>query len=816
MRMTGWCLICLLGVSVCTLAGPLVVLNDNGGWCWYQDERVIVQGRKLIVGSIANGAGAGGSARHGDIEVVSYDLDSGSMVRVTLHDNLEGDDHDVPAFLELPDGRLLAVYTKHLTDQLIRYRISQNPYDATVWGAYYTLTRGASTSYSNLFRLANENEGNGRIYNFYRGENFNPNFIVSDNNGQTWSYGGWLLRKDGQRPYVKYASNNLDRVFLVCSNAHPREYYNSGFGGTSIFAGYVYQGGLYRLDGVKVRDITTTDAAAPETLTLVFAGSWTQRAWPTDIHLDADGKPVMIFSVQVASSGSFDGSDLRYFYARWDGSQMRTYPLAYAGSALYSAENDYAGLAAIHPEQPNVVYISTNAHPVTGDPLISGADGKRRYEIFRGTTADGGATWTWEYITKNSTVDNLRPIIPIGGPGTILLWMRGTYSTYTNYNTQVVAMFDPEPILPYEPEILEHPKPVSAPAGGKAVFEVKATGLEPLTFRWYKITPSGSNVLVGEGSSKLVLEGIGSTDYGRYYCVVSNPAGSAISSSAMLMKADWLAYWPLDGSYQDVSGNGYHAVGVGSPSFTSGYEGQCVSLNGSSYLNCTNSTGLTLAGGGTISVWVKTSALSTAWASVIGKGRYSWRLCRNNATNFISFHFNSPNYEFQANGDIPVVDGRWHHLAATYDGWVIRLYVDGQLDASAVTTEPVNERTDPVYIGNRSDAARYWTGQIDEVRIYSYAMGPEEIGLLYEQGWACYRIEPFDFDRNCRIDMADLAVAAGQWLDNGIEGHVCAHQPGADWTGAEGGPDCRVDLYEFAELASGWLTCTMVPSSACL
>lgn len=816
MRMGGWVWIFLLGVSVWTFAGPLIVLNDNGGWCWYQDERVIVQGRRLIVGSIANGAGAGGSTRSGDIEVVSYDLDSGTAVRVTLHDNLQADDHDVPAFLELPDGRLLAMYTRHLSDNLIHRRISVNPFDATVWGSDVQLTRGASTSYSNLFRLAGENGGSGRIYDFYRGENYNPNFIVSDDNGQSWSYGGWLLRKDGQRPYVKYASNNFDRVYLVCSNAHPREYYNSGLGGTSIFAGYVYQGGLYRMDGVKVRDITMTDAAAPETLTLVFPGSGTQRAWPTDIHLDADGRPVMIFSVQVASSGAFDGSDLRYFYARWDGSQMRTYPLAYAGSALYSAENDYSGLAAIHPEQPNVVYISTNAHPVTGAPLISGADGKRHYEIFRGTTVDGGAAWTWEYITKNSTVDNLRPIIPIGGPGTILLWMRGTYSTYTNYNTQVVAMFDPEPILPYAPEILEHPKPVGAPPGGKAVFEVKAAGLEPLSFAWYKVNPSGSDVLIAEGSPVLVLEEVGAGDIGRYYCVVSNSAGSATSSSAMLMKADLTAYWPLDGSYQDVSGNGYDAVGVGSPFFTTGYFGQSVSLNGSSYLNCTNSAGLTLAGGGTISVWVRTSALSTAWASVIGKGRYSWRLCRNNATNFISFHFNSPNYEFQANGDIPVVDGRWHHLAATYDGQVIRLYVDGQLDASAVTVEPVNERTDPVYVGNRSDAPRYWTGQIDEVRIYSYAMGPEEIGLLYEQGRACYRIEPFDFDRNCRIDTGDLAVLAAQWLDSGLEGNGCAARPGADWTGAAGVPDCRVDLYEFAELASGWLSCTMVPLSNCL
>lgn len=814
---TAMVLLCTGWMAFSAGAGSLIVFNDNGGWCWYQDERVIIQGRKLIIGSIANGAGVGGSARSGDIEVTTYDLDSGNLLRTTLHDNLQADDHDVPAFLELPDGRLLAMYTRHLSDSLIHCRISTNPYDSTVWGSDVRLVRGASTSYSNLFRLSSENSGSGRIYDFYRGENYNPNFIVSDDNGQTWSYGGWLVRKDGQRPYVKYASNNTDKVFFVCSNAHPREYYNGGYGGTSIFAGFVYQGGLYRMDAVKVRDITTTNAAAPEELTLVYAGDWTHRAWPTDIHLDAAGNPVMIFSVQAASSGSFDGSDLRYFYARWDGSRMQVYPLAYAGSALYSAENDYSGLAAIHPDYPEVVYISANAHPVTGTPLISRSDGKRHYEILRGTASDGGAAWTWEYITKNSTVDNIRPIIPIGGEGTILLWMRGTYSTYTSYNMQIVGMFDPEPVLPGEPEILSQPEPAGVPVGGKAVFAVEAVGLEPLHYAWYKQDSSGSDFLIAEGSAVLVLEDVQPSDLGWYYCVVSNSAGSAVSSSVPLMLADLLAYWPMDGNYQDVSGSGYDAVGVGAPVFNTGYAGQSVSLNGSSYLYCANSADLTLEDGGTISVWVKTGRLSSAWASIIGKGRYSWRLCRNNETNAVSFHFNSPSYEYQANGDIPVVDNQWHHLAAAYDGRSINLYVDGQLDASTLTPEAVNVRTDPVYIGNRSDAARYWTGLIDEVQIYSFAMNEQAVQTLYEKGLACYRLEPYDFDGNCRVDLDDIAVLSSQWLESGWneQAGLCLDGPALDWTGPDGQPDCTVNLYELAELAAAWQECTLVPASNC-
>jgi len=31
------------------------VLNDDGGWCWFQDERAVVVGERLVFGSVASG-----------------------------------------------------------------------------------------------------------------------------------------------------------------------------------------------------------------------------------------------------------------------------------------------------------------------------------------------------------------------------------------------------------------------------------------------------------------------------------------------------------------------------------------------------------------------------------------------------------------------------------------------------------------------------------------------------------------------------------------------------------------------------------------
>jgi hypothetical protein len=74
-----------------------------------------------------------------------------------------------------------------------------------------------------------------------------------------------------------------------------------------------------------------------------------------------------------------------------------------------------------------VAYISTDADPVTGAPLVSSADHNRHRELFRGERGSNGK-WTWTPFTRNSTVDNLRPVIPKWDDRrTAIVWMRGRY-----------------------------------------------------------------------------------------------------------------------------------------------------------------------------------------------------------------------------------------------------------------------------------------------------------------------------------------------------------------------------------------------------
>jgi hypothetical protein len=435
--------------------GSLVVLNDNGGWCWFEDERAIVHAGYVIAGTVATPQGSGGDTRGGDIDLVSHHLASGKTHRVVLQEKLQADDHNSPALYVRRDGRILAMWAKHGNDGISRSAISVRPNDPTEFGPRREFVPDPKTGYcyQNVYRL--DAEG-GRVYNFYRGTGFNPNYMVSDDDGDTWRYGGRFLSwpkpvndpkytgHDGARPYPRYASNGRDEIHVIVTEDHPRAYDNS------LYHGIVRGGKVRHSDGTVIGDLSTTQESSikPNDLTRIFEGHANAVAWGSMIRLDARGLPYVAFSVQVNDADVRNdpragGEDIHYYYGRYDGSKWNVHKLAYGGHRLYSPEVDYSGLVALHPYDPDVVFISTSSNPSTGEPLISSADGQRHYEIFRGNTTDGGQTWRWTAITANSTVDNIRPIVPPGDPSrNIVLWMRGTYTSYVNYDLDVVGLID--------------------------------------------------------------------------------------------------------------------------------------------------------------------------------------------------------------------------------------------------------------------------------------------------------------------------------------------------------------------------------------
>jgi hypothetical protein len=421
-------------------ASDIIQFNDNGGWCWYQDERAVVdtKGGKLVIGSVASGG-----SRNGNIEAVIYDLATKKASAPAKLGNLSIDDHNAPAFVVRPDGKYVAVYSTHRLDCYTRWSI----YSGSSWGAEQKFDwaklgcpwAGASTNmitYSNPWYIGTS------ILTGVRSVDTSPSFLTSTDDGASWSYYGRLTstKQTGYvAGYYKYWGNNTDRIDFVGTEAHPRD------ADTSLWHGYVQDGKVYNSTGTVVDDAlkdtssTATNAKDISSFTQVFktgstiGGVKLEHAWNHDIVRYADGTVAILGQARVTGTGT-DDPDKRMLYFRFDGKAWKATYLVKAGPKLYSSEQDYTGLGALHPDNPNVIYISTNYDPRDDKTTSS------KREIWQGVTCDDGATWKWAPITKGSTSDQIRPIVPKWDAShTALLWLKGSYTSAQSYSFAVVG-----------------------------------------------------------------------------------------------------------------------------------------------------------------------------------------------------------------------------------------------------------------------------------------------------------------------------------------------------------------------------------------
>lgn len=435
------------------LPGNSVLVAANGAWTWFNDNQAIVlpNGRHLV----------GYVKSDGNIAAMNFDPVSASGNEIILSGTgaVEIDDHNNPSFTPLGNGNIFTAYSRHEPDKFW-FRRTSSTSDPRVLADFSTQSQGPTmprnNSYSNAFRLSAEN----RIYHFSRSINYNPTLTTSTDEGQTWSTPVQFIRTGtgDKRPYVRYSSNHNNRIDAIYTDGHPRDITNS------LYHLTISSGAVRRSDGSLIRSTSQLpvlhDAPDLERGSPIYtysAAAWgagqgpndwipSGRAWSWDIHRGSGDQPVAVFTVRVANvtGTGWNHNRIYYYYARWDGSQWKKTFIAHAGRPLYSAEGDYAGGICIDPEDPRVIYISTNAASpfalgsLTSVPLAAG----ERYELYRGFTADGGLTFTWEQVTVNSTADNLRPTVPENhARDRTLLWFNGTYTSYTSFATRVLGIF---------------------------------------------------------------------------------------------------------------------------------------------------------------------------------------------------------------------------------------------------------------------------------------------------------------------------------------------------------------------------------------
>ena len=406
---------------------PRLVAND-GAWTWYNDERVIFNENVFFAGYVK---------RDGKSAFTAFSVEKWSSAHAQKEKILSSwnwsDDHNNPAFLPLKDNRILACYATHGKSKTFYQRKITVPR----WEecrldeekSIEVITTKKGLTYQNLYRLSDEND---RIYNFFRGNNFNPNFVFSDDEAETWSEPIWLISAgtdSNRRPYVKYVSNGKDRIDFLYTDGHPRDMKQN-----NVYHFYYKKGVFYTSNGKKIRTLKElkSEPIKPEEGTLVFDGSAVSgRGWVYDLEYDENGLPHAAF---VSSPSGDIGSDMRYWTASFDGRKWTTEEIAFAGSNLYPKEQHYAGGFALFPDNKNQVVISANVYPKNGSSLPN-----NKYQLFKGVKV--GDSWQWTQLTFDPVFDHLRPVI-VRGEKNALFWFTGDYHTFLDYHTDIMMSYE--------------------------------------------------------------------------------------------------------------------------------------------------------------------------------------------------------------------------------------------------------------------------------------------------------------------------------------------------------------------------------------
>jgi hypothetical protein len=211
-----------------------------------------------------------------------------------------------------------------------------------------------------------------------------------------------------------------------------------------------------------------------------------------------------------------------------------------------------------------------------------------------------------------------------------------------------------------------------------------------------------------------------------------NPPSQA--ERAAVWASHFAGVWHLEsarGFAHDSSPQAAHASAAGVSSATTSIVAGAGRFDGSSSeIRAVNAPALNPAHI-TVEAWIRTT--QSGIASIVGKDRTTagggrvWQFRVNNGKlEFIVFN-NSSNASLVSHAT--VADGQWRHVAGTWDGQTVRVYVDGQLDGSAPFAGSLRAgQPNDVFIGRMETLnPGYFLGDIDEVRVSGVARSADWI-----------------------------------------------------------------------------------------
>ena len=147
------------------------------------------------------------------------------------------------------------------------------------------------------------------------------------------------------------------------------------------------------------------------------------------------------------------------------------------------------------------------------------------------------------------------------------------------------------------------------------------------------------------------------------------------------------------------------------------FQDTCVHLNGNSDVVSNNASDMSFDSNKSFTVagWIMPSSFAST-SVLLGRGsQYSLGLGTDGKITASRADMTTPLKSSNA-----IILNKWSHVAMTYDGTTLKLFINGDVAGSVASSSAASENTDNVVIGSDGNSGHYFTGRISEFEIFNY------------------------------------------------------------------------------------------------
>jgi chitodextrinase len=178
----------------------------------------------------------------------------------------------------------------------------------------------------------------------------------------------------------------------------------------------------------------------------------------------------------------------------------------------------------------------------------------------------------------------------------------------------------------------------------------------------------------------------------------------------------------------DGSGHGNTGTITNATWTAAGKYGNALAFDGAtSRVTINDSPSLHLTNGMTLEAWINPSALLSGWDDIIYRGNDDYYLILFNGAPVAGVTTANLSSSSNTFGPSVLPLNTWTHIAQTFDGTTVRLFVNGAQVASTPLSGSIQDMNNPLEIGSDHIFGQYFQGLIDDVRVYNIALTQSQI-----------------------------------------------------------------------------------------